>query len=189
MTITYEPLTGGLRKLHADTYAAKEPHWTARLLAHNQELISDTFRPRHLVNDWPGVGKTNLEVSTAGILVAQYGRIPREPGMQVYVRVNMQIVDAYAVDLYAVATQSMIGLDWTDVDGEEPVTTRLANTAQYSTIQAAASAARQWYEMVIEPPQFGLYFYLSVWAQANSASCTTNLYGISAVERRKWEAA
>jgi hypothetical protein len=185
----FEPLTGGLREIHSDTIGTNEPLWISRMLAHNQELINDTFLPRHLFNDW--YVTQYVAAHEDGSLVGQWGRFARLPDMEVKVRINVSVDEAYEVMIYVLATPVLITDPWKDADGNRWLVSRYGTSDQYDYQTLAASASRQWYTFTVQPPPLGQWWYLSVWFQGETGSTEvdTKPYIISAVERRRIESA
>jgi hypothetical protein len=187
MTITFEPITGGLREIAANLLGSGEPVWLARMLAHNQELISDTFLPRHLVNDWAKVTTNDHSASSDGELIAQYGRFTSRPGMTVKIRINVN-VGGDDVDFVAFAWPFLVRENWDDGDEQPWIQIKHSSTDQYDTVFVPSADPRGWYEMEIKPPPRGELWYLTLWAISPTPAAVV-MYAISAVERKEFEAA
>lgn len=176
------PLTGGLLPIHASLYAEGQPLdlWLLRTLSHNQELIEATFRPRHLVNDCYAVQL--VACPAAGAMIGVWGRLPRNDGMTVLVRICTGESNSVAATVYAAATSEMPAHDWSLPDGSQPIGERLVGTRYLDSAEVAADATRQWYEMELTPPT-GPWWYLSLWGVGDSGTSYLTVGGVSAIER------
>lgn len=175
----YEPIPGGLRKIATAHHAANQPMWIGRMLAHNQELISDTFQPRMLVNDW--APEKEVVTIDSGRLIGQWGRFRRLPGVAVKVRVNIAL--AAATSLVVIALPAMATRNWNDGDGELHYFLRYANTDHYDFTITLAGGTREWFEFTVYPPRRGRWWYLTLWGVTVGEE-THDLYSVSAVERK-----
>lgn len=188
MTITYAPLSGGLRSMHADLVAAEEPvdALVTRLVVHNQELIDRTFTTRHLVNQFANAW-VPWSLGIPWALVAAWGRFrSMGAGTSVVVRVCLdENVDD--ITYYACTTPYLPARQWEDADGNEWLVDSLGGTAQIDSTTVLGSTALDWApDLVVEPPPGARFWYLSLWATCAEATWDFPLvHAVSAIEGRK----
>lgn len=123
MTTDRSYLSGGFRNVSDAMIAADEPASAPvlALLAQNAHLISDTIRPRHLVNQYfprDGSDQALVVALAAGARFGIWGPFTHEPGTELQIKIFAADTDTYSSDneLYVFALPELPDADTTTSD-------------------------------------------------------------------------